>query len=110
MAKYSIPMYTSRLLLTGVQDFMEKWEYIRSSYFQRTEANFGQRSKRLLVQALQCVIDANFMSLELYYNTEPGAVIFRNEDTRCMAICIAIRVFHIAIYRNTRFGVLLHPY
>ena len=37
------------------------------------------------------------MTLELYYNTELGAVIDRNEDTRCIAICIAIRVFHIAI-------------
>ena len=58
----------------------------------------------------QCVIDANFMSLELYYHTELGAVIDRNKDTRCIAICIEIRVFHIAIYRNTLFGVLLHPY
>ena len=50
------------------------------------------------------------MTLELYYNTELGAVIDRNKDTRCIAICIAIRVFHIAIYHNTLFGVSLHPY
>ena len=31
------------------------------------------------------------MTLELYYNTELGAVLDRNEDTRCIAICIAIR-------------------
>ena len=41
------------------------------------------------------------MTLELYYDTELGAVIDR---------CIAIRVFHIAIYLNTLFGVSLHPY
>ena len=41
------------------------------------------------------------MTLELYYNTEHGAVIDRNEDTRCIAICITIGVFHIAIYLNT---------
>ena len=50
------------------------------------------------------------MTLEIYYNTELGAVIDRNKDTRCIAICIAIRIFHIAIYRNTLFGVSLHPY
>ena len=43
----------------------------------------------------------DFMTFELY-NTELGAVI----DTRC----IAIWVFHIAIYLNTLFGVLLHLY
>ena len=37
------------------------------------------------------------MTLELYYNTELGAVIDRNKDTRCIAICIAIQVFNIAI-------------
>ena len=41
------------------------------------------------------------MTLELYHNTELGAVIDRNKDTRYIPICIAIRVFHIAIYRNT---------
>ena len=46
------------------------------------------------------------MTLELYYNTELGAVIDSNKDTRCKAIW----VFHIAIYRNTLFGVSLHPY
>ena len=56
------------------------------------------------------VIDANFMTLELYYNNELGAVIDRNKDTRCISICIAIGVVHIAIYRNTLFGVSLHPY
>ena len=50
------------------------------------------------------------MTLELYYYTELGAVIDRNKDTRCIAICIAIQVFHIAIYCNTLFGVSLHPY
>ena len=50
------------------------------------------------------------MTLELYYDTELGVVIDRNKDTMCIAICIAIRVFHIAIYRNTLFGVSLHPY
>ena len=46
----------------------------------------------------QCVKDANFMTLEIYHITELGAVIDRNKDTRCIAICIAIRVFHIAIH------------
>ena len=36
-------------------------------------------------------------------------VIERNTDTRCIAIYIAIWVFHIAIYRNTLFGISLHP-
>ena len=49
------------------------------------------------------------MTLELYYNTELGTVIDRNKDARCIAICIAIRVFHI-IYPNTPFGVSLHSY
>ena len=31
------------------------------------------------------------------YNTELGAVIDRNKDTRCITICIAIQVFHITI-------------
>ena len=52
-----------------------------------------------------CVIDANFMTLELYYNAVLGAVIDRNEDTRCIAICIAKRVLNIAmcflVYRCT---------
>ena len=52
-----------------------------------------------------------FFPLELCYKTELGTVIGRNKDTRCIAICIAIRVFHIAIYRNTLFDVVsLHPY
>ena len=38
-----------------------------------------------------------FMTFELYHNTELGAVIDRNKDTRCIPICIPIRVFHIAI-------------
>ena len=38
------------------------------------------------------------MTLELYNNTELGAVIDRTKDTRCIAICIAIWVFHIAIH------------
>ena len=50
------------------------------------------------------------MTLELYYKTEQGAIIDRNKDTRCIAICIAIQVFHIAIYRISHFGVSLHPY
>ena len=50
------------------------------------------------------------MTLELYYNTELGTVIDRTKDTRCITICITIRVFHIAIYRNALFGVSLHPY
>ena len=50
------------------------------------------------------------MTLEIYFNTELGGVIDTNKDTRCIAICIAIRVFHIAIYRNTLFGVSLHRY
>ena len=62
-----------------------------------------------LLKIWQCVIDANFMTLEKYYNTELGAVIDRNKDTRCITICIAIQVFHIAIYRNTLFGISLHP-
>ena len=33
-----------------------------------------------------------------------------DKATRCIAICIAIRVFHITIYRKTLFGVSLHPY
>ena len=37
------------------------------------------------------------MILELYYYTELGAVIDRNKGTRCIAICITIQVFHIAI-------------
>ena len=37
------------------------------------------------------------MTLELYYNTELGAVIDRNKDTRCIPICIPIRDFHIPI-------------
>ena len=41
--------------------------------------------------------DANFMTLELYYNAELRVVIDRNKDTRCIAKCIAIQVFHIAI-------------
>ena len=45
------------------------------------------------------------MILELCYNSELGPVIDRNKDTRCIAICIAIPVFHIAIrflaYRRT---------
>ena len=45
----------------------------------------------------ECEIDASFMTLELYYNTELGAVIDRNKDTRCIAICIAIR-FSISQY------------
>ena len=98
MAKYSIPMYTSQLLLTGVQDFMESQSTSDLRIFSIQKPILDvKRSKRLLVQALQSVIDANFMTLELYYNTELGAVIFRNKDTRCMAICIAIRVSHIAI-------------
>ena len=44
------------------------------------------------------------MTLELYYNTELGAVIDRNKDTSCRAICVAIRVFHIALYRNKLFA------
>ena len=56
------------------------------------------------------VIDANFVTLELYYNTELGAVIDRNKDTRCIAICIAIQVFHIIIYGLMLFGVSLRPY
>ena len=47
------------------------------------------------------------MTVELYYNTELGAVIDRNKDTRCIPIYIAIRVFHIWQYI---FGVSLHPY
>ena len=37
------------------------------------------------------------MTLKLYYNTELGAVIDRNKNTRRIAICIAMQVFHIAI-------------
>ena len=41
---------------------------------------------------------------------ELSTVTKRNIDTRCIAICIAIQVFYIAMYRNTLFGVSLHPY
>ena len=46
MAKFSIliPVYTSRLLPTGVQDYMGKPEYVRSSDFRRTEANFRRKN------------------------------------------------------------------
>ena len=37
------------------------------------------------------------MTIELYYNTELGAVIDRNKYTRCIGICIEIRGFP---YRN----------
>ena len=47
------------------------------------------------------------MPLKFNNNTELGAVIDRTKDTRCITICIAIRVFP---YRNTLFGVSLHPY
>ena len=40
MAKFLLRMNTSRLLPMGVQDFMGKSEYVRSSDFRRTEANF----------------------------------------------------------------------
>ena len=40
------------------------------------------------------------MTLEigLYYNTQLGAVIDRNNNARCIPICIAIQVVHIEIY------------
>ena len=41
----------------------------------------------------QCVIDAKFMTLEVYSNAELGPVIDRNKDS----MCIAMWVFHIAI-------------
>ena len=44
MAKFSIPIYTSRLLPTGVQDFMGKSEYVRPSDFRRTEANSRRKN------------------------------------------------------------------
>ena len=44
MAKFSLRMYTSRLLPMGVQDFMGKSEYVRSSDFRRTEANFRRKN------------------------------------------------------------------
>ena len=48
----------------------------------------------------QCVIDANFMTLELYYNTEEGAVIDRNKDTRCITICICgVSISQYAFWR-----------
>ena len=50
------------------------------------------------------------MTLELYYNTKLGVAIDRNKDPRCIAICIAMWVFHIANYCNTLFGVSLQPY
>ena len=50
------------------------------------------------------------MTIELYSNTELGAVIDRNKETRCIAICITIQVFHTAIYCNTVLGISLHPY
>ena len=49
------------------------------------------------------------MTLELDCNTEPGAVIDKNKDTRRIAICIAIQVFHITIYGSTIFDISLHP-
>ena len=51
MAKFSIPMYRSRLLLTGVQDFMGKSEYVQSSDIQRTEANFRRKTPKTSTSA-----------------------------------------------------------
>ena len=62
--------------------------------------HFSLKSSRVtqaVAENIQCVIDANFITLELYYNAELGTVRDRNKDTRCIAICIAIGVFKIAI-------------
>ena len=46
MAKFSISMYRSQLLLTAVQDFMGKSEYVQSSDFRRTEANLRRKKPK----------------------------------------------------------------
>ena len=51
MDKFSIPMYTSRLLLAGVQDFMGKSEYVQSSDFRRKEANFRRKNAKTFTSA-----------------------------------------------------------
>ena len=62
------------------------------------------------------------MTLELYYNTELGAVVDWNKDTRCIEIYIAIRVSHflkiwqcviecnfmtLELYYNTELGAVV---
>ena len=44
MAEFSTPMYMSQLLLTGLQDFKGKSEYVQSLDFQGTEANIGHKN------------------------------------------------------------------
>ena len=51
--KFSILMYTSRLLPTGVHDFWRKSMYVRASDFRRTAAISRQKRPKPLVQALQ---------------------------------------------------------
>ena len=55
MAKFSLRVYTSRLLPMGVQDFMGKSEYVRSSDFRRTEANFRRKNAQASAGQSHCL-------------------------------------------------------
>ena len=90
--------------------FQKRWRMTIANYCSEISKREKQEIRSFLLikqprnTRSKCVIDANFMTLELYYNTKLGAVIDRNKDTRCITIC----VFHIAIYRITFFCVSLH--
>ena len=43
----------------------------------------------------------------ILHSHELRKLIERNTDTKCLAICIAIQVFRVAIYYSTHFGILL---
>ena len=85
--------------------FQKRWRMTIRNYWSEISKREKQKFDHFYLKsswgtqgvAENLTVCANFMTLELYYNTELGAVIDRNKVTRCIAICIAIRVFHITI-------------
>ena len=60
--------------------------------------HFSLKSSRVtqgVAENIQCVIDADFITLELYYNTELGAVIDRKKTKLCSGPASPVHIFNV---------------